>query len=187
MRNPVRVFKRKHDGTIKREFTGDLVEVTRDGWLAVYHDASRHESYKDGRPVTLDTAVERQRGTWTAPHIFYLLSTEQPIAVAFAFDALGTLAAMHADAALPATVEGRELTLVDLDLDLVVERDLSYNSRDFDTFEEHSRTMEYPEEVKAAAHEGLALAERLVRERAFPFDGSIERLLGRVMASEGPL
>jgi len=187
MRNPVRVFKRKYDGTLKREFTGDLVEVTRDGWLAVYHDAARHESYKEGRPGAQVAAGGRDEGTWTAPYIFYVLSTEQPIAVALSFDTLGEQLAMHADAALPATVSGRELTLVDLDLDLVVAPDFACEARDFDTFDEHSKSMEYPDEVKAAAREGLALAERLVAAREYPFDGSIGRLLGRVLASEGPV
>lgn len=186
MRNPVRVRKLKYDGTVRREFSGDLVEVRPDGWLVVYHDAARHESFKDGRPVTQSTAEARD-GTWTAPHLFYVLSEREPLAVAFAFDALGGLIAMHADAALPATASGRVMSFVDLELDLVIGTDYSFSARDFETFERNAATMSYDEAARTAAHEGLALAKRLVLERAYPFDGSMEQLLGMVLASEGPL
>lgn len=186
MRNPVRVRKLKYDGTVRREFTGDLVEARQDGWLVVYHDAARHESFKDGRRVT-QLPAEAGNGTWAAPHLFYLLSEREPLAVAFAFDALGELVAMHADAALPATVSGREMSFVDLDLDLVIETDYSFSARDFETFERNATTMGYDDTARTSAHEGLALARRLVLERAYPFDGSLERLLGMVLASEGPL
>lgn len=187
MRNPVRVQKRKYDGTVRREFGGDLAEATPDGWLAVFHDAGRHESYKDGRRVPPNDPDATAGGTWSSSYIIYVLSDRQPLAVAFAYDELGELEAIHADAALPAVVRGRELSFVDLDLDLVVARDMTYEARDFETFEQNSLAMGYPAGVRESALAGLALAEQLVTEQAYPFGGAMERLLGRVLASEGPL
>jgi hypothetical protein len=47
--------------------------------------------------------------------------------------------------------------------------------------------MAYPPKVIAAARAGVALAIELIEARQLPFDGSAERLLGRVLAADGPL
>jgi len=175
MRNPVRIYKRKYDGALKREVAGDLVEAAGEGWLLVYHDASRHESLKNGN------------STDSPPQMLACLSTVSPLVWWLFYDELGRLTRAHADSALPAIVSGRAITFVDLDLDLIVAPDFSYFARDFDELAANAVAMKYPAQVVDAAHEGLRLACKAVDERAFPFDGSAERVLGRILASGGPL
>jgi hypothetical protein len=175
MRNAVRIYKRKYDGTLKREVAGDLVEVAGEGWLLVYYDASRHESLKNGST------------TDSPPRMLACLSTVSPLVWWLFYDEIGRLTRAHADSALPATISGRAITFVDLDLDLIVAPDFLHFARDFDALAANAEAMSYPAHVVNAAHEGLRLARKAVDERAFPFDGSAERVLGRVLASDGPL
>jgi protein associated with RNAse G/E len=175
VRNPVRVFKRKYDGTLRREFTGDLVEATADGWLVVFHDAERHESFKDGQPA------------YTSPYILYALSERRPLALALYFDERGGPMGVHGDAALPASIRGREITFVDLDLDVVVEGDGPAALRDEAAFAANRERMGYPPEVVVAAWEGIRIIREVIAEARYPLDGSAERLLGSALAARGPL
>jgi protein associated with RNAse G/E len=177
VRNPVTVRKLKFDGSCKVEWDGDLVEAVGDEWAVVFHDSERYE-IRDG----IDRADQ--------PHFYCLayFNLLRPIAVLFSFDQRGELMSeAKCDAALPATLRRRRIEFVDLDLDVMVRRDLSHYLGDQKTFAEHAASMRYTDEVIAAAHEGVALAIELVERRALPFDGSAERLLGRVLASQGPL
>ena len=175
MSNPVRVFKRKYDGRLTREVEGDLIEASDSGWLVVHNDAELHRSWKRGAP-----AVQ-----W--PHLLMFASTFEPLTWWLFYDALGELDHAHADAALPATIASREISYVDLDLDLIVAADLTYYVRDEAEFAVHRESMGYPGEVVSAALRGMLLAKQAVDGRRYPFDGSAALLLGRVLASRGPL
>lgn len=91
------------------------------------------------------------------------------------------------DAALPSIVRGREISFVDLDLDVMADARLLPRLRDEESFARHVRSMSYPPEVVEASWEGVRLARELMEMRACPFDGSAELLLGRILAAEGPL
>ncbi|MBI2765851.1 MAG: DUF402 domain-containing protein [Chloroflexi bacterium] len=175
MPNPVTIEKRKVDGSVKRVFHGDLVDEDEHGWLTVYHDSARHQNFKDGRP------------TQPPPYVVYYLSMRLPLTVSFYFGALGGLLEVQADAALPATISGRTIAFTDLDLDVVVAPGGSSYVRDHETFELHRTSMSYTEGHVAAAHEGIRLAQELLANRSFPFDGSPARVLGRMLAAEGLL
>lgn len=79
----------------------------------------------------------------------------------------------------PARLEGDRVSFVDLDLDLVW-RDGLWSVVDEDEFELHRVRFGYPEELVRRTREELELLQQRVREKAFPFDGSIERLIGRI-------
>ena len=175
MRNPVRVSKVKYDGRVTRQLTGDLVEATEDGWLVVFHDSSRHESFWQGKPAP------------APPYSVDMLSQVLPLTVHFRFDEKGALFEAYVDVALPATIEGREIAYIDLEIDLVGLPDGSYRIKDIEEFELHRVEYGYTEEVVATAQRGIDLAERAFLAREFPFDGTAERILGRELASEGPL
>lgn len=167
---PITVFKRKYDGGLKREFTGDLVEETADGWLVVVFDRSRHVHLKDGVPQH----PER--------YIVYHFQTRLPVQICFYFDGDGNPDGAQCDAALPTTRDGDTLTYVDLDLDLMVDPDGSSYERDYDAFEKNREPMGYTPEIEATAHESLCLAAGLLDANAFPFDGSPARTLARERA-----
>lgn len=175
MPNPVRILKRKYDGTVTRERTGDLVDATADAWLAVHMDATRHESLLHGEPAPAPAHM-----------LGFLSERASPVWWLF-YDELGRFVRAHADAALPARVTGRTIDFIDLDLDVIVARDMSFYVRDEDEFEANRISMAYPAHVVESARAGVRLAVAAVEARAWPLDGSADLLLGRLMAAEGPL
>jgi len=69
----------------------------------------------------------------------------------------------------PPSFDGRILSYIDLDIDVLVAPDLTYKILDVEDFEENARRYAYPEDVQANAHEALAELTRLIEARAFPF------------------
>ncbi|MDX6385092.1 MAG: uncharacterized protein QOK48_2665 [Blastocatellia bacterium] len=68
----------------------------------------------------------------------------------------------------PVMSEGT-LTYIDLDIDVLVQPDLSYQILDLEEFEENSARYEYPEPVKAMAHAAVDDLISLIEGRRFPF------------------
>lgn len=170
MRNPVETYKRKFDGSSKGPWRGDLVEETADGWLVVFYERPPH--HVRGEAVI---------------YALQYFSLERPLVVLVNFDERGRVLEYQCDASFPATISGRRIDYVDLDLDMMVDGDGFVLDRDFDQFEERRVTMRYSEEAVRLAHEGLALAHDLLDREAAPFDGSPAGVLGRVVASMGPV
>jgi len=79
----------------------------------------------------------------------------------------------------------RRIEFVALDLDVIADGSLRYFERDGDTFARNRVAMGYTLEAMEAARRGVALAIRLIEAREYPFDGSPEALLGRVLAAQG--
>lgn len=69
----------------------------------------------------------------------------------------------------PATFDGRTLSFIDLDIDVLVAPDLSYEILDRDEFTENARRFHYSPEVLANAEAALKELLSLIEERAFPF------------------
>ena len=163
-------IKLKFNGRAKAGWVGDLVAATGN-WLVVFFDAP---GYTTRQGATVRYAIQH-------------FSTVEPLTILACFDERGEVLEYQCDAALPANMVGREIRYVDLDLDLMVAPNLSYFARDHDDFTRNSLSMAYPPEVVAQAWAGMALATRLVKAGAFPFDGSAEAELGRALAAQGPL
>ena len=62
------------------------------------------------------------------------------------------------------------LDYVDLDIDVLVWKDSSYQILDLDEFEENARKYNYPENLQEKAKETLSHLLNLVVSKAFPFD-----------------
>ena len=73
---------------------------------------------------------------------------------------------------MPPEFDGDTLSYVDLDIDVLVEADLSYSVLDEEDFEDNARRFGYPEEVRNDAHRGLAQLIDLIETRSFPFTDS---------------
>ncbi|HEX8710139.1 MAG TPA: DUF402 domain-containing protein [Pyrinomonadaceae bacterium] len=71
---------------------------------------------------------------------------------------------------MPPAFDGRVLSYVDLDIDILVAPDLSYEIVDEDEFEVNARRFNYSPEIRRRA--GLALRElvTLIESRQFPFE-----------------
>ena len=71
---------------------------------------------------------------------------------------------------IPPQFDGRVLSYIDLDIDVLVEPDLTYKILDEDDFEHNAVRYVYPEEVQANARQALAELIALIESRSFPFD-----------------
>jgi protein associated with RNAse G/E len=71
---------------------------------------------------------------------------------------------------LPPIVEESSITYVDLDLDLIVRTDFSYEVLDADEFEHHARVFGYPEDVQESARNALTQLISRIESRQFPFN-----------------
>jgi protein associated with RNAse G/E len=82
----------------------------------------------------------------------------------------GELRSYYCNVNVPPLFDGRVLSYVDLDIDILVAPDLSYRIVDLDEFEANSERFHYPSEVRAHAHAALDELVALVSARQFPFD-----------------
>jgi protein associated with RNAse G/E len=71
---------------------------------------------------------------------------------------------------MPPKLEGDQLTYVDLDIDMLVQPDLSYQVLDLDEFEINAVRYGYPTEVREQAHEAVNELTSMIISRQFPFD-----------------
>jgi uncharacterized protein len=176
---PVLVRKRKHDGSVRVEWDGELVATGGARWLVVHHEAGRHHR----RHAT--------RGETEAPpaHALHWLGRDVPLTILCAHDGTGRLLGAKCDAALPAVIVAGGIDFVDLDVDLVVDAAGSTTVKDEAAYARNAELLGYDAETDAAVAAGIALGRALLAEGAAPFDGSGERLLARLgatRASGGP-
>ncbi|HKP35440.1 MAG TPA: DUF402 domain-containing protein [Pyrinomonadaceae bacterium] len=69
----------------------------------------------------------------------------------------------------PPSWEEGVLSYVDLDIDILVEPDLSYQVLDLDEFEAHAKQYGYSDEAKRNAHAALEDLKQMIGNREFPF------------------
>lgn len=85
-------------------------------------------------------------------------------------DSGGNLKKFYCNVNVPPRFNGNVLTYIDLDIDVVVEPDLTYKILDEDDFEQNAKRYPYPEEVQANARRALAELTDLIESRSFPFN-----------------
>src|SRR5712692_6767860 len=69
----------------------------------------------------------------------------------------------------PPTLENNTLNYIDLDIDILVQPDFSYQVLDVEEFEANARRYGYSEEVKTKAHAAVNDLISMLRTRQFPF------------------
>ena len=85
-------------------------------------------------------------------------------------DKSGALNNFYCNVNQPPSFDGRVLSYIDLDIDVLVAPDLTYKILDLDDFEANARVYAYPEDVQANAHRALKELTELIEARAFPFN-----------------
>ena len=70
----------------------------------------------------------------------------------------------------PPSFDGRVLSYIDLDIDVLVAPDFTYKVLDVEDFEQNAKRYAYPDEVEANARRALADLIELIEARAFPFN-----------------
>ncbi len=82
----------------------------------------------------------------------------------------GRLRNFYCNVNMPPVFDGRTLTYVDLDIDVVVSPGLSYEILDMEEFEMNAEKYKYPEDVQRRAHAALHELLSLIESGQFPFD-----------------
>jgi protein associated with RNAse G/E len=81
----------------------------------------------------------------------------------------GKLRNYYCNVNVPAKFDGATLSYVDLDLDLLVDPDFSYQVLDVEDFERNVRQYGYPAEVEVKARHAVAELITMIETRQFPF------------------
>ena len=83
----------------------------------------------------------------------------------------GLLRLYYCNINMPPELENGVLTYVDLDIDVLVRPDLSYQILDLEEFDMNAERYHYPDQVRAQAQRSLAELIGVIETRAFPFTG----------------
>ncbi len=82
----------------------------------------------------------------------------------------GELRNYYCNVNVPPTLDNDVLSYIDLDLDILVAPDFSYQILDKDDFEQNARLYNYSDDVRRHATEALEELVKLIEAREFPFN-----------------
>lgn len=82
----------------------------------------------------------------------------------------GNLRNFYCNINLPPTFANGVLDYIDLDIDVIVWKNLEYKILDLDEFKDHSEKFSYPAEIIKIAERTLNQLLELIEKRSFPFD-----------------
>jgi protein associated with RNAse G/E len=155
--SPIEVRVYKYDGLLHRTWPAELLR--QEGSLIVL-DA------KFADEVTHDLLGTIASGTLSLE--YYWLDRWYNV---FRFvEPDGTLRNYYCNVNVPPTFDGETLIYVDLDLDILVEPDLSYRILDVEDFERNAEDYGYSVEVQANARRAVDELVRMIETSAFPFN-----------------
>ena len=150
------------------------------------YDGSEHRRWKarvlrqEGPLLVLDATFDREikhdlLGTiasGTSSIEYYWLDRWYNV---FRFaDPSGTLRSYYCNVNVPPEFDGQVLSYIDLDIDILVEPDLTYRVVDLEDFEQNAKLFGYSEDVKTKARQALRRLIELIESRAFPFSDAAE-------------
>ena len=154
---PITVRVLKYDGTEYRHWNAQLVR--RDGSLMILEaefDNEVHHSQLGHIPLGTRTVEYYWLDKWY--NVFRFLRDT------------GETRLWYCNINLPPIVDDSLITYVDLDIDVLVQTDFSYQILDLDEFEHHAQAFAYPQEVQESAREALAELISRIESRQFPFN-----------------
>ena len=154
---PITVRVLKYDGTEYRHWSAQLAR--RDGSLIVLEaefDIEVHHSQLGHIPLGTRTVEYYWLDKWY--NVFRFLRDT------------GETRFWYCNINLPPIVEDSLMTYVDLDIDVLVQTDFSYQILDLDEFERHARIFSYPPEVQESTQNALAELILRIESRQFPFN-----------------
>ena len=81
----------------------------------------------------------------------------------------GKLKSFYCNVNMPPTFDGKVLSYIDLDIDVLVQPDFSYQILDLEDFKENATHYDYPESVCTNAKLAVDELIKLILARSFPF------------------
>ena len=82
----------------------------------------------------------------------------------------GKLKSFYCNVNQPPRLDGQVLSYIDLDIDVLVAPDLTYEILDLDDFEANAQAYAYPDNVQLSARRALKELTELIEAGAFPFN-----------------
>jgi uncharacterized protein len=82
----------------------------------------------------------------------------------------GRLQSYYCNINIPPVLDGEVLRYIDLDIDILVQPDLTYRVVDLEDFESNAKRYGYSNEVRASAENALNEVIALIESGAFPFN-----------------
>ena len=156
---PVRVDSLKYDGRLHRSWPARLAR--RDGTLLVLEGVFEAE-VRHGLLGTISAGTRSTEYYWT-DRWYSVFRFREPG---------GALRNYYCNINRPAEFDGRVLTFVDLDVDVLVAPDFAYAVLDEEEFATNAGLLGYTGEILRRVAEARAELLRLIEARAFPFDGA---------------
>jgi protein associated with RNAse G/E len=153
----VEVHSCKYDGRIQRRWEARLRKHA--GTLVVL-DAAFDEEIRHEHLGTILSGTLSTEYYWT-DRWYSVFRFAEPT---------GALRNFYCNVNTPPVFDGKILSYVDLDIDLLVAPDLSYRVLDEDEFDTNAAHFGYPLEVVTRTHAALEELIELIDRRAFPFD-----------------
>ena len=154
--DPITVRVLKYDGTEYRRWDATLAE-RRESLVvldAVFADEVRHHLLGD-----------INRGTRTIE--YYWLDRWYNI---FRFlESDGSTKLFYCNVSMPPAISGGVLSYIDLDIDILVQPDFSFQVLDLDEFDANTARYGYSEQVERQTHQTLEDLISMIQTRQFPF------------------
>lgn len=157
IKNTVTINSRKFDGSIYRTWHCDLKEETKDYWLfyGEFENEISHPSLGIIRPKTKSYEYYF-KDKW-----FNIFRFHEPE---------GGLKFYYCNLNLPPVFKNDVLDYIDLDFDLLVQKDLSFELLDEDEFHENSIKFNYPPDLVNQVTLNIVKLINLIQTEQFPFD-----------------
>src|SRR5215208_4283221 len=147
----------KHDGRVHRSWPARVAR--REDSLIVL-DAFFASEVRHGLIGTIEAGTLSTEFFWT-DRWYSVFRFQAPD---------GRLLKFYCNINTPPTFESGALTFVDLDVDVLVQPDYSFQVLDEDEFERHAELYQYPPAYRSNVQEALDELQRLIENRQFPFD-----------------
>ena len=91
----------------------------------------------------------------------------------------GSIDYYYCNISMPCKLGIKDVSFVDIDLDVIVQSDMSYKIVDRDEFNIHKEEMSYPDYIVKKAEKAVETVILHLEEREFPFDGYIEKIVAK--------
>jgi uncharacterized protein len=161
MSENITINSRKLDYSIQRSWQCELVEETFVYWLFLgkFESEIKHS----------ELGIIR-RGTISYEYYF----KDKWFNVFRFHEPEGDLKYYYCNINMPPIFENNMVDYVDLDIDILVQKDFSFKILDEDEFEINSQKLAYSEELKLNVKRSIKDLIELIEKRQFPFDGNLQ-------------
>lgn len=154
--NSIAVCAYKFDGVLHRRWTAELIR--RDGPLLLF-DAKFAEEVNHDLLGTIAVGTHSLEYYWLN-RWYNIFRFAQPD---------GQLRNYYCNVNQPPKFDGKTLSYIDLDLDILVAPDFSYQILDTEDFETNAKRYGYTQEIQANARRAVDELVAMIETRAFPF------------------